>query len=222
MSPWNGTGPTTLTVTTREPMLVVGASAGGTGADLDVLTDAHGFPYLDQSQLMKRLRDAAVRVVAADPARLAVPAVEMFGAPRSIVTAGRLLQAGPARVDRQIRIDGAVVWRALEGDLAGQRRLTRLHTAMLTTLAAATRTGRDGAPASGTLREVRAVRAGVTLTADLIWRATPTSEHIRVLALAVLALRQIGRGGGDGFGHVDAALDGDRSATIAAAKELLS
>lgn len=222
MSRWSGAVPATLTVTTCEPMLVVGASTSGTGADLDVLTDGHGFPYLDQSQVMKRLRDAAVRVVAVDPDRLAIPAVEMFGGHRTLATAERMLQVGPAQIDRQIRIDGAQMWRRLEGDPAAQHRLAHRHTAMLTTLVASTRTGRDGAPATGTLREVRAVRAGVTLTATLIWRAAPTADHIRVLALAVLALRQIGRGGGDGFGVVDAALDGDRLATVTAAKELLS
>ncbi|WP_304450953.1 hypothetical protein [Nocardiopsis sp. YSL2] len=200
--------PDRIVVRLAAPALFVGASADGTGADTDVVTDAHGLPYLPRHRLAARLSEGAGRAsqVAAD---LAGPAGDVFGRSRSHGP-GRILRLGHAVVDDDVR---AAVARALAGRAEPERStLRRAVTDAFTALESATAVGPDGAPVPGGLRTHRVLLPGLVLTAALTWSVSPGPEHWRILARACLATTQIGLKATRGRGRVDVRLAGPHGA----------
>ncbi|MFE3461560.1 hypothetical protein ACFXKD_28805 [Nocardiopsis aegyptia] len=196
--------PDRIVVRLAAPALFVGASADGTGADTDIVTDAHGLPYLPRHRLAARLSEGAGRAltVAAD---LAGPAEQVFGRSRSHGS-GRLLRLGHAVLDDDVR---AAVARALAGRAEPERStLRRAVTDAFTALESGTAVGPDGAPVPGGLRTHRVLLPGPVLTAALTWAVPPGPEHWRILARACLATTQIGLKATRGRGRVDVRLAG--------------
>ena len=200
--------PDRIVVRLASPALFVGASADGTGADTDVVTDAHGLPYLPRHRLAARLSEGAGRAsaVAVD---LAGPAAQVFGHGRSH-GGGRVLRLGHAVVDDDVR---AAVARALAGRAEPERTtLRRAVTDAFTALESGTAVGPDGAPVPGGLRTHRVLLPGLALTAALTWSVPPGPEHWRILARACLATTQIGLKASRGRGRVDVRLAGSDGA----------
>ncbi|MCP3013388.1 hypothetical protein NGM33_08585 [Nocardiopsis dassonvillei] len=196
--------PDRVTVHLASPALFVGASADGTGADTDVVTDEHGLPYLPRHRLAARLRAGAVSALAVAPG-LAGACDEVFGRGGSH-GADRMLRVGHAVLGDGVR---AAVARALTGRAEPLRStLRRAVTDAYTTLESGIAVGPDGAPEPGRLRTHRTLLPGLTLTAALTWASPPGEEHWRLLARACLATTRIGSRGTRGRGRVDVRLAG--------------
>jgi hypothetical protein len=216
--------PARVVLRVLSPMLIAGGSAGGSPADVDVLTDEHGLPYIPKSRLISRLRDAALIAIGAlkDPA-LSVAAVDVLGRPGAAgpCDTPRLLLPSDARLPATLRATVAASIEARTNDAVRGRRyqfgavaLIEAITNALTDVEFNTAITRGGAPSPGTLHSTRVVRPGVTFIADLQWTTPPEPRHVRVLALAVLGLRQLGARESDGRGHICAHLEPDRASTI--------
>ncbi|MFD6951636.1 hypothetical protein A6A08_24210 [Nocardiopsis sp. TSRI0078] len=196
--------PDRVLVHLASPALFVGASADGTGADTDVVTDGHGLPYLPRHRLAARLRDGAAGALAVAPG-LAGARDEVLGRGRSH-GADRILRVGHAVLGDQVR---TAVARALAGRAEPVRStLRRAVTDAYTALESGTGVGPDGAPEPGRLRTHRVLLPGLTLTAALTWASPPGEEHWRLLARACLATTRIGLRGTRGRGRVDVRLAG--------------
>ncbi|GAA4913449.1 hypothetical protein [Streptomonospora salina] len=207
--------PAYLLLDLASPAVFVGASAAGTAADSDVVTDAHGLPYLPRQRIAARMRDAAVSAVRVDPALL--PAAKaLFGASR-MHGPGRILRISHAAPCEPVR--AAVAW-ALEqrggdgpdgtggtGDAAGT--LVRAVTDAFTSVESGVAVDGAGAPDDTRLRTVRVVDPGLRLTAPLRWTRTPDPVEVRCLARAALAFTQAGLKAGRGRGRVDVRLAAD-------------
>ena len=200
--------PDRIVVHLASPALFVGASADGTGADTDVVTDEHGLPYLPRHRLAARLRAGAAGALAVAP-ELAAACDEVFGRGRSH-GADRMLRVGHAVLDEDVR---SAVVRALAGRGEPVRTtLRRAVTDAYTALESGTGVGPDGAPEPGRLRTNRVLLPGLTLSSALTWATAPGEEHWRLLARACLATTRIGLRTTRGRGRVDvrlAAADGD-------------
>jgi len=200
--------PDRIVVHLASPALFVGASADGTGADTDVVTDEHGLPYLPRHRLAARLRAGAAGALAVAP-ELAAACDEVFGRGRSH-GADRMLRVGHAVLDDDVR---SAVVRALAGRGEPVRTtLRRAVTDAYTALESGTGVGPDGAPEPGRLRTNRVLLPGLTLSSALTWATAPGEEHWRLLARACLATTRIGLRTTRGRGRVDvrlAAADGD-------------
>jgi len=200
--------PDRIVVHLASPALFVGASADGTGADTDVVTDEHGLPYLPRHRLAARLRAGAAGALAVAP-ELAAACDEVFGRGRSH-GADRMLRVGHAVLDDDVR---SAVVRALAGRGEPVRTtLRRAVTDAYTALESGTGVGPDGAPEPGRLRTNRVLLPGLTLSSALTWATAPGEEHWRLLARACLATTRIGLRSTRGRGRVDvrlAAADGD-------------
>lgn len=206
-------GPDSIVVHLASAALFVGASADGTGADTDVVTDEHGLPYLPRHRLAARLRSGAQDALTVAPG-LAGAAHEVFGRAGSH-DADRMLRVGHAVLGDEVR---SAVARALAGRAEPVRStLRRAVTDAYITQEAGTEVGRDGAPVPGRLRTNRVLLPGLVLTAALTWAAPPHDEHWRLLARACLATDQIGLKATRGRGRVDVRLaraqDSDPDAT---------
>jgi hypothetical protein len=194
--------PDRIVVRLAAPALFVGASADGTGADTDVVTDAHGLPYLPRHRLAARLADGARRALAVAP-DLAGPAERVFGRGRSH-GADRILRLGHAVVGDDVR---AAVARALAARAEPERTtLRRAVTDAFTALESGVAVGPDGAPVPGGLRTHRVLLPGLELGSALTWSVPPGPEHWRLLARACLATTQIGLKATRGRGRVDVRL----------------
>ncbi|MUL43831.1 hypothetical protein FZ103_22140 [Streptomonospora sp. PA3] len=204
--------PEFLLVDLVAPAIFAGASAAGTAADSDVVTDAHGLPYLPRQRIAARLRDAAVTAVRAEPALL--PAAQaLFGASRRHGP-GRILRIGHATPPESVR--AAVAW-ALEQRGAGETggaatTLVRAVTDAFTSVESGVAIDGAGAPADARLRTVRVIDPGLRLTAALRWTRAPEPEEVRCLARAALAFTQAGLKAGRGRGRVDVRLTRTRDA----------
>lgn len=197
--------PDRVLVHLASPALFVGASADGTDADTDVVTDEHGLPYLPRHRLAARLRGGASEASAVAP-DLAGARDEVFGR-RSSHDADRMLRLGHAMLDGSVR---DAVARALAGRGEPVRSvLRRSVTEAYTTLESGIEMDTDGAPRPGRLRTHRVLLPGLTLSAALIWASEPGEDHWRLLARACLATTTIGLRGTRGRGRVDVRLAGD-------------
>ncbi|PWV46010.1 hypothetical protein [Nocardiopsis sp. L17-MgMaSL7] len=211
--------PDRIVVRLASPALFVGASADGTGADTDVVTDAHGLPHLPRHRLAARLRAAAVGAATVAP-DLAEAVRWVFGRERSH-DADRALRVGHARPADTVR---AAVAHALAGRGEPARAtLRRAVTDAHTTLESGVEIGPDGAPEPGRLRTHRALLPGLVLIAPLTWSVPPRAVDWRCLARACLATDQIGLRSTRGRGRVDVYLalpdDPDpRATTLALAR----
>ncbi|GAA4952305.1 hypothetical protein GCM10023224_41300 [Streptomonospora halophila] len=194
--------PAFLLVDLVAPAIFAGASAAGTAADSDVVTDDHGLPYLPRQRIAARLRDAAVTAVRAEPALL--PAAHaLFGASRRHGP-GRILRISHATPPEPVR--AAVAW-ALEQRAPGTANtLVRAVTDAFTSVESGVAIDGSGAPADARLRTVRVVDPGLRLTAPLRWTRTPAPEEVRCLARAALAFTRAGLKAGRGRGRLDARL----------------
>lgn len=196
--------PDRILVHLASPALFVGASADGTGAGTDVVTDGHGLPYLPRHRLAARLRAATVGVLEVAP-DLERARDEVLGGQRSH-GADRILRVGHAVLGDRVR---AVVARALAGRAEPERStLRRAVTDAYTGWESGIEVGPDGASAPGRLRTLRALLPGLTLSAPLTWARTPREEHWRLVARACLATTHIGLRGTRGRGRVDVRLAG--------------
>ncbi|MBR8745247.1 hypothetical protein [Nocardiopsis sp. MG754419] len=194
--------PDRILVRLVSPALFVGASADGTGADTDVVTDGHGLPHLPRHRLAARLRVGAVAATAIAP-DLAATVERVFGRGRSH-GADRILRVGHAVTGDPVR---AAVAHALAGRAEPLRStLRRAVTGAYTTLESGVEIGPDGAPEPGRLRTNRVLLPGVTLGAVLTWSTPPEPDDWRCLALACLATDQIGLKATRGRGRVDVRL----------------
>ncbi|MDT0303094.1 hypothetical protein [Streptomonospora wellingtoniae] len=194
--------PAFLLVDLVAPAIFAGASAAGTAADSDVVTDGHGLPYLPRQRIAARLRDAAVTAVRAEPALL--PAAHaLFGASRKHGP-GRILRISHATPSEPVR--AAVAW-ALEQRAAGAANtLVRAVTDAFTSVESGVAIDGSGAPADARLRTARVVDPGLRLTAPLRWTRTPAPAEVRCLARAALAFTRAGLKAGRGRGRLDARL----------------
>ncbi|GAB3466102.1 hypothetical protein GCM10027570_55020 [Streptomonospora sediminis] len=212
-APTTGTGgparrdtPAFLLVDLVAPAIFAGASAAGTAADSDVVTDTHGLPYLPRQRIAARLREAAATAVRAEPALL--PAAHaLFGASRRHGS-GRILRIAHAAPPEPVR--AAVAW-ALEQRAAGESgggagTLVRAVTDAFTSVESGVAIDSGGAPADARLRTVRVVDPGLRLTAPLRWTRSPEPDEVRCLARAALAFTQAGLKAGRGRGRLDARL----------------
>ncbi|MFD3687921.1 hypothetical protein ACFWTE_24255 [Nocardiopsis sp. NPDC058631] len=196
--------PDRIVVRLASPALFVGASADGTGADTDVVTDGHGLPYLPRHRLAARLRAGAAGALAVAP-ELAGACGEVFGRGRSH-GADRMLRVGHAVLDDDVR---SAVVRALAGRGEPVRTtLRRAVTDAYTALESGTGVGPDGAPEPGRLRTNRVLLPGLALSSALTWATAPGEEHWRLLARACLATTRIGLRATRGRGRVDVRLSG--------------
>jgi hypothetical protein len=196
--------PDRIVVRVASPPLFVGASADGTGADTDVVTDEHGLPYLPRHRLAARLRAGAADALGAAP-ELAAACDEVFGRRRSH-GADRMLRVGHAVLGEDVR---SAVARALAGrDELLRSVLRRAVTDAYTALESGTAVGPDGAPEPGRLRTNRVLLPGPTLSATLTWATAPGEAHWRLLARACLATTRIGLRTTRGRGRVDVRLSG--------------
>ncbi|MDA0566377.1 hypothetical protein LG943_18950 [Streptomonospora sp. S1-112] len=199
--------PSVLVVDLAAPAIFAGASAAGTAADADVVTDSHGLPYLPRHRIAARLRDAAVTAVRADPDLL--PAAHaLFGASREHGP-GRILRVSHAQPPQAVR--AAVAWaveqrRGLDGGAAA---LVRAVTDAFTSVESGVEIDAGGAPAEARLRTVRVVTPGLRLTAALRWTRRPDPAELRCLARAALAFTQAGLKANRGRGRLDARLAAD-------------
>ncbi|WP_159943708.1 MULTISPECIES: hypothetical protein [unclassified Nocardiopsis] len=194
--------PDRVAVHLASPALFVGASADGTGADTDVVTDGDGLPFLPRHRLAARLRAGAASALTVAP-ELAGALEDLFGR-RGSHGADRILRVGHAVLGAPVR---AAVARALAGrDEPVRSALRRSVTDAYTTLESGIEVGADGAPAPGRLRTHRVLLPGLTLTAGLTWAAEPDREHWRLLARACLATTRIGMRSTRGRGRVDVRL----------------
>lgn len=212
--------PAFLLLDLASPAVFAGTSAAGTAADSDVVTDAHGLPYLPRQRIAARLRDAAVSAVRADPALL--PAAQsLFGASRKHGP-GRILRIGHATPSEPVR--AAVAWaleqRAGEGSGDAASTLVRAVTDAFTSVESGVAIDGAGASADARLRTVRVVDAGLRLTAPLRWARAPGPEEVRCLARAALAFTQAGLKAGRGRGRLDARLAETADADAAHARTL--
>lgn len=193
------TDPDRIVVRLASPALFVGASADGTGADTDVVTDEHGLPYLPRHRLAARLRTGALSALRVAP-DLAEAVDRVFGRSRSH-GADRILRTGHAVTGDEVR---AAVAHALAGRAEPIRStLRRAVTDAHTTLESGIEVGPHGAPEPGRLRTNRVLLPGLVLIAPLTWAVPPEEEHWRCLARACLATDQIGRKASRGRGRVD-------------------
>ncbi|QBI55015.1 hypothetical protein [Streptomonospora litoralis] len=201
--------PAYLLVDLVAPAIFAGASAAGTAADSDVVTDSHGLPYLPRQRIAARLRDAAVTAVRADRALL--PAAHaLFGTSRRHGP-GRILRVGHATPPEPVR--AAVAW-ALEQRASAEsggavNTLVRAVTDAFTSVESGVAIDGDGAPTDARLRTVRVVDPGLRLTAPLRWTRRPAADEVRCLARAALAFTQAGLKSGRGRGRLDARLADD-------------
>ena len=184
--------------------LFVGASADGTGADTDVVTDDHGLPYLPRHRLAARLRAGALNALAVAP-DLEETVGEVFGLGGSHGR-DRMLRVGHAVTGEAVR---TAVARALAGRPEPARSvLRRAVTDAHTVLETGIEVGPDGAAEPGRLRTHRVLLPGLVLTSTLTWARDPGPEHWRLLARACLATTGIGLKVTRGRGRVDVRLAG--------------
>ncbi|MFC3994478.1 hypothetical protein ACFOVU_01015 [Nocardiopsis sediminis] len=198
--------PAVLIVSLAAPAVFAGTSASGSAADADVVTDAHGLPYLPRHRVAARLRDAAVSAVRADPALL--PAARaLFGASREHGP-DRILRIGHALPPESVR--AAVAWaleqRADDPTSAHGPTLLRAVTDAFTSLESGVEIDPGGAAVEGRLRTVRVLDPGLRLTAALRWARPPDTRELRCLARAALAFTQAGLKASRGRGRIDARL----------------
>lgn len=193
------TTPDRVVVHLASAALFVGASADGTDADTDVVTDEHGLPFLPRHRLAARLRTAADEAVAVNPG-LAEASDELFG--RSCAHGpDRILRVGHAVLGDSAR---TAVARALAGRPEPVRStLRRAVTDAYTTSESSVEVDPDGASRPKSLRTHRVLLAGLTLAAELTWAGPATEEHWRLLARACLAADRIGLRVTRGRGRVD-------------------
>ena len=196
------TAPDRVVVHLASAALFVGASADGTDADTDVVTDEHGLPHLPRHRLAARLRAAADEAVTVAPGVAAVVG-DLFGRGRGHGP-DRILRLGHAVLGHGVR---TAVARALAGRPEPMRStLRRAVTDAYTSLESSVAIGPDGAPRPRSLRTHRVLLPGSTLTAELTWARPPDEEHWRLLARACLAADRIGRRTTRGRGRVDVRL----------------
>ncbi|MDA8369377.1 MAG: hypothetical protein M0026_05860 [Nocardiopsaceae bacterium] len=198
--------PAFLMVELAAPAVFSGASAAGTAADADVVTDAHGLPYLPRHRIAARLRDAAAGAARADPALLP-SAHALFGASRGHGP-DRILRIGHALPPEPVR--AAIAWaleqRAADNSAEHGPALLRAVTDAFTSLESSVEMDTGGAPVEGRLRTVRVLDPGLRLTAALRWTRTPGRTEVRCLARAALAFTQAGLKTSRGRGRVDVRL----------------
>lgn len=198
--------PTVLGVTSHDPLDV----------DLEATVDEYGLPYIQRHRLSARLRDAALLASGAYP-QIVPAALDLLG-PAGSLASGRGLQIEHARLPRSVQAAAAhtvhAAQRSVEGGAPPEPMASRIrdaYTEILTTTAI----DADGAPKVGTLRQIRAVRAGTVLTAPLrfLEGRSSTPEHLWALAVMCVAFDQIGGGATRGTGSVVCTLDGDQART---------
>lgn len=202
--------PRFLRIELRTPTVLGAPSADPLDVDLDITADSDGLPYIPRHRLSARLRDAALEASWAYPSILPT-ALELLGSSRG-VGPRRCLQIGHARLPVAVR---AVAARALHSESAGtgahlpRPLASRIRDACTDILTSTTRDD-DGAPVAGTLRQIRAVRAGIDLTAPVIFTGPAvTTDHLRALSLMCMAFEQIGTGASRGLGQIRCSIDGD-------------
>ena len=198
--------PDRIVVRLVSPALFVGASADGTGADTDVVTDGHGLPHLPRHRLAARLRVGALDALTV-ASELGEAVERVFGRGRSHGP-DRILRVGHAVTGDPVR---AAVAHALAGRSEPLRStLRRAVTGAYTTLESGVEIGPEGAPESGRLRTNRVLLPGLTLVSDLTWSTPPVADDWRCLAMACLATDQIGLKATRGRGRVDVRLSTPR------------
>ncbi|WP_067605291.1 hypothetical protein [Nocardiopsis listeri] len=194
--------PDRIVVRLVSPALFVGASADGTGADTDVVTDGHGLPHLPRHRLAARLRAGALDALTVAP-ELGEVVDRVFGKGRSHGP-DRILRVGHAVTGDPVR---AAVAHALAGRARPLRStLRRAVTSAYTTLESGVEVGPDGAPETGRLRTNRVLLPGLTLVSALTWSMPAGTDEWRCLAMACLATDQIGLKATRGRGRVDVRL----------------
>lgn len=216
--------PETIVIRTLQPMTILGESATGTWADLDIVTDRHGLPYIPRSRLNARLRASAVRAVRAlheKDSDLLDAMLDLMGAHGDHPDRPRLVQVDHARFDDDARRMVAMTVATFGDDLATVRDFVSSVTDSVTTVLTQTAVARTRAPKTGSLRSLRTLREGTTLVAPLLWARAPEEKHVRALALAVLGIGQLGAGEGN-QGRVSVSLDGDTASTITSATSEVS
>ncbi|MDS1270694.1 hypothetical protein RIF23_10325 [Lipingzhangella sp. LS1_29] len=208
--------PTHLRLQLASPAQFTGASAGGTDADTDVVTDEHGLPYYPRHRLAARLREGAVTAIRAHGDRnLLRTAEELLGTTRGGHEATRALRIGHAHPALAVRAAVAAAQQRREeehpsdskGELR-QREAARTHLATAVTAAYAeeesgTQVDELGTPISGRLRTHRALRPGLVLWAELSWGVEYREEYGRLLALAALGTTAAGMRITRGRGRID-------------------
>lgn len=194
--------PDRIVVRLVSPALFVGASADGTGADTDVVTDGHGLPHLPRHRLAARLRAGALDALTVAP-ELGEVVDRVFGKGRSHGP-DRILRVGHAVTGDPVR---AAVAHALAGRARPLRStLRRAVTGAYTTLESGVEVGPDGAPETGRLRTNRVLLPGLALVSALTWSMPAGTDEWRCLAMACLATDQIGLKATRGRGRVDVRL----------------
>ncbi len=199
--------PDRIVVDVVSPALFVGASADGTGADTDIVTDAHGLPFLPRHRLAARLRAGAASAVRAAP-HLREAARAVFGTGGSHGP-GRALRLGDATLSEPTR--AAVAWALARRTDPERAALRRAVTEACTAVEAGSEVDPCGAAVPGRLRTNRVLLPGLRLGARLRWARRPDAEHWQCLARACLAVTQAGARGSRGRGRLDVrlALPGD-------------
>jgi hypothetical protein len=180
--------------------------------DAEVEHDAYGLPYLRGRTLKGLLVEACANLLFS--LRQFMPAVRyapweeaartLFGvpggfdtledeAPRPGTAAG--LHIGDARLPRALRS-------AVQVDVAAQRYTPADVLASLTAIRRQTAMDASGVPEPGSLRSVRVLLRGLSLTAPLYFVDPPGERDLALLAACARALRRVGTARNRGRGRV--------------------
>ncbi len=187
----------------------------GTAAEVDVEVEHHpdGIPYVGGKTVHGLLRDAWLSMATAFPT-LQGAAVQVLGRARELDESS-IVRVGDASVDADTQawiraamtradhpLDRAAVLRAFTE--------VRRQTAQARS---------SGAPETGSLRAVRVLVRGTTLSAPLTWLKPPDAPALQCLALCALGVRHAGLSRNRGRGHVRVLLNGNDAFTTKLARE---
>ncbi len=203
------TGPAALHVELLSDTCVSAGAPGGGEVDVEADCDERGLPRIGGKALRGLLRDSWLAMATAFE-ELQVAAEELLGRPgaRLVDDTARLV-VGTATVEPDL-----AAW-VTAAELRGANALDA-NDVLRALTAVRSRTAEDrrtGVPALGSLRQLRVVRRGLVLRAPIeVWE--PGEEHLRVLALAALGVRNVGVGRSRGLGLVRLTLDGELGATL--------
>ncbi len=178
--------------------------------DIEIAHDDLGLPFVPGTTLKRLVADSwrqmAGRFTATADAGLAPAARDLFGREGATDTSG-IVDVSDATVDLD----------SIDWIRSGQQnhRITPQETlSLLSTVRTQTAVNpATGAPLSGSLRRRRACRRDLLFTSHLSWLTDPTPDHLRVLALGVMATRHGGVARNRGAGLLRVTLDGDLTYT---------
>jgi CRISPR/Cas system CSM-associated protein Csm3 (group 7 of RAMP superfamily) len=163
-----------------------------------------GLPYLRGRALKGLLVEECANLLFALPkndkhAELAKTAQELFGSGGSGEADAGMLRVGNAAFPQKLV-------ETVQYALAQKALTTNDVLESLTTIRRQTTIEVDGAPEEGSLRSMRALLRGTTLTAPLTFAGEVEDKHLQLLSACVLAMRRGGIGRNRGRGRIQARL----------------